>query len=151
MNAQDIVNKLKAHKGQHTLAIWQRPCKALKSFDGNIIKTTQTHVRAGIDYSNLSSVKNAIASGARDEVEPLPWGKWKEFPFIIEHKGIDYLRLYPASFDNLTPKVIYTLNGIPTEYAEIEQYLLASEKQKKDEEKPVCFTIKADSLVSIGE
>jgi len=151
MNAQQIVESLKTRKGQHVQAVWQRLAKTLKACPMAVGKRTSAWVRAGIDYANLASVQNGIASGERGEVQSLPWGTWKQFPFVIENKGKEYVRLYPASFGNLsTPQVEWTLDGKPTTYENVEQFLLESEK-RKDNERPDCFTLSADSILSIGE
>lgn len=152
MKALEIVNQLKNRQGQHTKIAWQKVCKTLKSFDGIVSKRTVAHVRTGINYVNLAEVRAEIISGERDGVEPLPWGQWvKGFEkYIIEHKGTDYVRLYPATFANLVPQVEWTLNGKPASFAEVEPFLLASEKPKADEDKPLCFTVKAESVIAIG-
>lgn len=151
MNATDIVNRLKGHKGQHVLVTWTRPAKVRKDADGVVVtKRTSAYVRAGIAYSNLSSVKDAVASGEREESKGLPWGAWSAWPFIIAHKGREYLRLYPAVFDNLRPKVEWTIDGRPATWSEVEPLVLASEKPKETDEKPECFTVGADSIVAVG-
>jgi hypothetical protein len=149
MNAKQIVENLQNHKGQHVQACWTRPMKTRKDVPMSIVKRTCAYVRAGIDYANLRTVKEGVESGERNEVQGLKWGAWSEFPFIIAHKGVDYVRLYPAVFANLKPTVEYSIDGKPATRAEIEPYCLASEFRERDEETP-CFTLKADSIVSIG-
>jgi len=153
MQAIEIVNALKTRKGQHVQIEWQRPCKTLKSFDGIIYKRTCAWVRSGISYANLSDVKDAIERGEREPVEGLPWGEWREgaVNFIIDHKGQEYIRLYPAVFNNLdTGEVTFLLDGKAATYAEVEPFILASEK-RKDEPKPACFTVNAANILSIGK
>lgn len=149
-DARAIVSALKNHKGQHVRAIWKRKLKTLKSA-GNLTieKKTIAYVRAGINFANLATVQTGIANGERGEVQSLPWGEWVESPFIIRHKGNEYLRLYPASFDNLKPRVEYTLNGVPCDAETVKPFCLASEF-RDSEEKIECFTIKAESLVAIA-
>jgi hypothetical protein len=151
MKAQEIVQNVASKKGQHVLATWQRAAKTFKDCPMVIAKRTSAWVRAGIEYANLAVVKEAVASGERDEVEGLKWGEWIQYPFVIGHKGQEYVRLYPASFDNLKPIVAWTIDNRPASYEEVEPYLLASEKRKDDEDKPLCFTLKADSVISIAE
>jgi hypothetical protein len=153
MTAQNIVDALKAHKGTHKGLCWRRKVKTLKVCTATIEKETRAYVRAGINYANLASVKDGIASGERGEVQPLPWGTWAQFPFIITHtpkNGVltEYVRLYPATFDNLTDaiRVKYYMNGVEVKYQDIEQFLLGSEKRSDEDEKPECFTIKAQDL-----
>lgn len=150
MNATKIVRQLKDHKGQHIQVCWERTMKTRADFSMfSITKRTCAYVRAGIDYANLSAVKAGIECGERDEVQALPWGEWKDFPFIIQHNGTEYVRLYPATFDNLKPTVEYFCNDAPISAEGAKQYCLASEFRER-EEKPLCFTIKAESLVRIG-
>ncbi len=149
-DARAIVSALKEHKGQHQKITWCRSMKTLKTAgEISVTKRTSAYVRAGIDYANLKTVQTGIETGERGEVQALPWGEWSEFPFIISHKGKDYLRLYPASFDNLRPSVEYAINGIPATKEDCQPLCLASEF-RDSEDRPECFTIKVESLVSIG-
>jgi hypothetical protein len=150
MNAKTIVESLKNHKGQNILACWTRPMKTRKDVPFTITKTTCAVIRAGIDYSNLSAVKNGIAQGTREEVGELPWGTWIQFPFIIGHNGNEYVRLYPSSNSGKnTTKTEYHMDGVPATAEQVKPYCLASEFRDK-EENVLAFTVKAESLVSIG-
>lgn len=152
MNAQEIVSNVVTRKGQHVRATWQRVAKTFKDCPLLIVKRTSAYVRAGIEYANLALVKDGIANGERGEVESLPWGEWAKYPFIITHKGKEYVRLYPATFANLaTPTVEWSIDGKPATYAQVEPFLLASEKRKDDEEKPLCFTLKAEDVIALAE
>ena len=146
MKAQEIISQIKGKAGQHVKAIWQRLAKTRKDCDCIIAKRTAAYIRTGIDYA-------IRAANAAKETGPLPWGEWMPgFEHrIITHKGAEYVRMYPATFANLMPKVEWTLNGIPATYADVEPFLLASEKHKENDERPLCFTIKADSLIEIAE
>ena len=151
MKAIEIVNAVSTRKGQHVLAVWQRVAKTLKDCPMLITKRTSAYVRAGIEYANLASVQSAVASGERGEVEGLKWGEWMQYPFIIAHKGNEYVRLYPASFANLaTPSVEWSMDGKPCQYSDVEPYLLASEKRKPNEEKPSCVTLRASDVIAIA-
>jgi hypothetical protein len=154
MNALDIYNALKEHRGQHIKVVWERPAKTFKSCPHTITKHTSVFVRSGINYANLKNVKNGISSGTRDEVGELPFGQWREgyFPYLIDNKGISYVRLYPATFDNLKPNsvnVTWTINGMTTEKEAIKDFLLASETKDNAEPSP-CFTVKAENVISVG-
>ncbi len=148
MNAVEIVNRLAGHNGQNLSVAWQRQCKT-RAGAPTVTKQTIAPVRAGIDYKNLGVVQTEIANGTRGQVEPLPWGVWQQFPFIIEHKGKEYVRLYPSSDKNHKPNVAYYVDGRPVDFAEVKPYLLASEMPKANDEKPLCFTVKAESVISI--
>jgi len=152
MQAIDIVNQLKQNRaGQHVKVTWQRNAKTRKSWEGGIItKTTTAWVRAGIAYANLSHIKEGVEQGLREEVQSLPWGQWRDGleNYVIDHKGQEYVRLYPAVFDNLTPHVEWRLNGEPTTFEACEPYLLASERPQDKEAD--CFTVKAQDIIQIG-
>jgi hypothetical protein len=148
--AKEIVESLKSFPGSHRGIVWQRDAKVRKDCPyASIQKQTCAYVRAGIDYSNLSSVQAGIESGERGEVQPLPWGEWSQFPYIISHKGNEYVRLYPPVFANLKPVVQWFANGNPVEFSAVQPYLLASEMPK--DTVPECFTLKAESIIAIKD
>lgn len=153
MKSNEIVNALNTHKGQHIKVTWERACKVRKSAGAvNIRKRTVAYVRTGIDYANLAEVKEAIAAQERGEVQPI-WngkGQWTQFPFVFAHveTGAEYMRFYPASFDNLRPQAIYLRNGAEVEFDAIKGDLLASELPSG--EVPSCYCVKAGDVVSIG-
>jgi hypothetical protein len=147
MNAQVIIDSLLGRAGQHCPVTWHRLCKTRKGA-APVTKKTTAYVRTGIDFANLASVKAGIASGERGEVQSLPWGEWARFPYIIAHKGQEYVRLYPASFANLRPVVQYFQNGQPVAFEAVSGSLLASELPSG--EQPECFTVKAGDVESIG-
>ncbi len=70
-----------------------------------ITKYVEGYYIAGIDYASLPSVADAIAKGEREEVKSLPWGEWVAFPWIIRHKDVEYIRLYPVEGEK--PSVRY--------------------------------------------
>ena len=160
MKALQVVQAVNGKKGQHVLAVWSREAKTVKGCAFSIVKRTAAWVRSGISYANLTSVKEGIQSGTREAVASLPWGQWREgfANYIIDHtpKGstvpVEYVRLYPATFANLAKetRVEWMMDGVVATYAEVEPYLLASEK-KKDDDKPVeCFTLRAESIIEIA-
>ena len=152
MKAIAIVQAVQDKKGQHVLAVWERSAKTLKTATCTIVKRTSAYVRAGINYANLCVVKDGIEAGERGEVESLPWGQWRAGfeTMIIDHKGTEYVRLYPATFGNLVPDVQWFMDSKPATYEQVEPHLLASEKRKDNEDKPLCFTLKAESILEIA-
>lgn len=153
MNAKNIVEQLTTRKGQHVFVTWRRKLKTLKTCSLTIEKETKAFVRAGIDYSHLASVREGIASGEREEVQPLPsWCEWIQFPFTLRHKAnrTEYVRLYPASFANLKPVVRYFVNGIEAKAEDIKPFCYASEFEE-NETAPACFMVKAESISEIAE
>lgn len=150
MKATDIVEQLKTRKGQHVQITWKRWAKTFKDCPHSILKKTTAFVRAGIEYANLAVVKEGVESGERGPVQPLKWGTWMQYPFIIEHKHQEYVRLYPAVFANLRPVVEWSINGRAVEYAEAKPYLLSSETRKREDD-VLCFTICAEDIIAIGQ
>ncbi len=161
-----MLELLKENKGRNLRATWRRSAKVRKGITNRIEKETSATIRTGINFANLSAVKEGIQSEQREEVQPLQWGTWQEFPFIIEHKETEYLRLYPASsvpfqYDGgvaicqanenaiQRPKVTWYLDGREIPFVLIQEFLLASEHPKPIEETPICFTIKLQDLVSL--
>jgi hypothetical protein len=133
-------------------------------------KRTVAVVQAGVQYANLSAVKDAIASGERSpEIGELPFGTWyvdpltqkSWYPYVITHrsKGSDkdqfYLRLYPSNANNHIPKSIYYVNGEVVDKTKFAEYLTPAEARKitdpKEEDKPLCFTIKLENLLDLNE
>lgn len=147
-----IITALLESKGRHVSVTWKREMETYKEVTKKVEKRTRAWVRTGIDYKNLASVKQGIASGERDEVQPLPsWQEWGEFPYILRHKtqGTEYVRLFPATFANLVPTVEYFIDGVPATKAEIEPLVTAKEKRERDEPAAV-FNVKVNSILAIG-
>lgn len=164
LSAEAIKNKILSSRGHFVKASWKSnpsPAAAYKKSGIVLEKHTIAVVQAGVNFANLSAVKNAIAAGERNEVGELPWGNWKvidgvsQFPYLIEHKGVDYIRLTPSQAGNHTPKSIYYVNGEVVDKVKFSEYLTPSEANKilnpKEEDKPLCFTIKANNILAIPE
>jgi hypothetical protein len=82
----------------------KKPAAAHKA--RKLVKFTSGLFRCGINFSNLGAVIDGIRDHERGPVQPLPWGQWQQFPFIIEHKGERYLRLYPMG------RTLFLVNGV---------------------------------------
>lgn len=109
-----------------------------------LTKRVRMVARAGIDYGNLSTVKAGIANGERGEVQPLPWGEWFAFPYVITHKGGYYFRLYPVA--GSVPSVTYAVDGVAVDRDTWAGYLTPSERAKMESgDRPDCFTVKAEN------
>jgi len=127
-----------------------RPLKTRKAVTDTVEKRTEAVIRTGVDYDKIKTVQEGREDGSKPEKNAgLPWGEWVEFPWHIQHKGTDYLRLYPASGLEFQAKTTYYLNGEEVAQEIVEPLCLASEF-KVNEKKPECFTIKAAALESIG-
>ena len=160
--AKSLIESVKTCKGQFIRAEYNTTVKtAAKHKDVTIIKTVQGVFKTGIDFSNLSSVKEGIASGERGEVQSLAWGEWAAFPWIITHKGAEYLRLYPVGSVVPTTNYQVTRNGGMepkpagvTHKEWIASFLTPADANKllnpEEREKPQCITKKIDDIHIIG-
>jgi len=152
LTADQIISNILNSKGQFVKAVWKSeptPAAAHKKAGVLLEKKTSAVCRAGINFANLSSVKIGIEEGERGEVQELPWGQWLSFPYIIEHKDSLYIRLYPSDTKSNT---IYYVNGEVVDKDTFASYLTPSESAKLySGEKPECFTVKRDNIISTEE
>jgi hypothetical protein len=148
MDIKDILTQVQSVTGQHISVTFQSKGKPSSSYKGaELRKVTQGAFRAGIDYANLSEVKESIAAGERGEVEPLPWGEWALFPYHIQHKGKDYFRFYPSTGGFIQkPKVTYFVNG--EEVDKETYYEMLPPSDRKPSEKP-CFVVESSNILEI--
>jgi hypothetical protein len=103
--------------------------------------------RMGIDYDNMASVQAKRESGELPaENKGLPWGTWDIFPFMIEHKGAYYLRLYAGTSDKVKPEVHFFRNGQEVSKESIKADCLASETEEKTGD---CFCCKVENMTRI--
>lgn len=157
MQIADIKQTLASKKGANLKATWGKTLKTRKDARGfKVEKITSLVVRGGIEFDNMAIVKEGRENGNLPaQNSGLPWGQWAEFPLHIEHKGTDYARFYPASGINVAtggefvPEVTYFIDGKVASKQEVQALCLASEFPSR-EEKPLCFTVKAENVISIG-
>lgn len=151
MQTEKIVEMITDKRGQslNVRLVSAVPC--LAAHKANLVqKVTEMTVISGISFENRKDIKDAIEAGERGEVGSLPWGQWKQFPHVIEHKGQDYLRLYlpskaqqDAGFCKPT-SVSFTCNGKPISRAEA--VTLCGSKAEAKENESGCMTVKAGNL-----
>lgn len=164
LDAASVRDKILNAKGSFVKAAWKSNPKPAAAFKNILLeKNTVAVVRSGINFANLSAVKDAIAAGERsEEIGELPWGTWyfdklsqkSWFPYVIEHKDELYLRLYPSDGNNHKVNSIYYVDGQEVDKNVFASYLTNSEAKKildPDGEKPLCFTIKLKNLLDLPE
>jgi hypothetical protein len=164
LDAASVRDKILNAKGNFVKAAWKsNPKPAAAHKDVLLEKKTVAVVQAGVNYSNLSAVKDAIAAGERGEVQELPWGQWYAdkltgkswFPYVIEHKDELYLRLYPSQGLNHKTRSVFYANGVEVTKDAFAKYLTNSEAKKlldpTPEDTPLCFTIKLKNLLDLPE
>jgi hypothetical protein len=137
-------------KGNFISATFRSEKKPASAFKGTRLeKVIEGTFRAGINFANLGSVKKGIANGERGEVQPLPWGVWKKFPYVIEYKETEYIRLYPT--ENCRLKATYLVDSVEVDREKFLSYLTPSERERATEgERPECITIKKDNILKLG-
>lgn len=140
------LDKFMKAKGQFVSLGFKSIKKPAAKHKGVILeKFTVGVFRSGIDFKNLSSVKEGIASGEREEVKELPWGNWENFPYTITHKGNRYFRLYPSGAHKA--KSLYYVNGEEVPKRAFSSYLTPSEQKKLYSTQPLeCFTVKESGM-----
>jgi hypothetical protein len=155
LTASDILSNFFKGKGQFMRAAWKSNPKPAAAHKGVVLeKRTTTIVRSGLDFANLSSVKAGIESGERGPVQELPFGEWAYFPYLIKYEKEGntnyYLRMYPT---DTTPTVRYFANSQEVDKETFASYLTPSEAKKLtgEKEKPECFTIKMENVLSTEE
>lgn len=142
-----IKNKVnRINKGQFHSILWERPCKTKKAYNGNVVvKRSSAVVRFGIGYDNINAVKEKRANGELPaQNSGLQWGEWLVYPYFIKHKDNIYLRC--STVPNTKVKSEYFLNGVKVPFEQVENMLLASEKNTKKAE---VFTVNIDNILSI--
>jgi len=140
-----LIQSIKSlRKGSFLRVVISKSVPTLKAYsDIEVVKQTLVTVCSGIEYDNQKGVIEKRESGeAPSENAGLPWGQWVEYPYLIEHKGKAYVRLYLKG----VPQVTWKANGqaISKERA-IE---LCGSKAKSSESKPECITVLADNVAS---
>lgn len=150
METQNYLNQVEGRKGQFIKLCWQRMVKTAAAFRNlSLEKKTTVTARTGIQYDNIATVQEKRETG---ELPPenagLPWGMWKTFPFVIEHKGEDYARIYTVP--NAKPEVEWYLNGKRITREVALTFLTPSDRAKaNDHSKNECFTVKMNDLIEL--
>lgn len=154
------VDKFMTSTGQFCRVTFTSEKPAAKHKERKLVKRINGVFRSGIQFKNLGAVKEAIAVGERGEVKSLPWGQWVEYPYIIEHKGHFYIRLYPPHKRNDDGRLVpyWNENQLSIEYyvdgqAVNKEYFnsfLTPSDIKKENRRPECFTVKSENIEVLG-
>lgn len=149
-NANAINNAIDAFlacKGQFASVTFKSNPKPAAEFKGtNLEKVVTNTFRAGVNFANLASVKEGIANNERGEVQPLAWGEWVNFPFVIAHKGERFLRLTSAGKKAF---VVFKVNGVVVSKEEFESFLVPSARSENKTPTEV-ISIKESNLISFN-
>ena len=115
---------------------------AAKHASKRLRKVVTAVVMTGASYANLR-VNKGVETG------PLPWGSWMDGtePFVIQHKGQDYARLYCIEHG---VRAIYTVDGEVVTRDEYESYLTPSQRSAP-RPNGGCITVKMSGVRLVGE
>ena len=143
-----VIEKFLSSAGQFASVTFKSTPAPAAKFKGTMLEKTTTGVfRSGVNFSNLSSVKAEFASGERTEVQPLAWGEWVKFPFVIAHKGERFLRL--TTVKGVKSKSTFKVNSVEVTRDEFESFLVESARSGNKAPTEV-FNIKEANLVSFN-
>jgi hypothetical protein len=136
-------------KGTFATLEYSRPVKTVKACPVEITKTTVArNVRIGAQYDAMKSVQLAKGVTNTADAHKLNTGlkgfEWVNYPTLLQNaKGDKYVRIETNS--NTRFESVYRVNGMEVNKADIEGYLLSSEKSRGGELPPV-LNIKLDSI-----
>jgi hypothetical protein len=150
-NALAFVEACKSRKGQFIKLDYKSNPAPKAEFKGTTLeKVTSGIFRTGVDFSNLTAVKEAIENKERGEVQSLPLGQtWAVFPFVIKTaKGGELLRITVAK--GQYPSVIYKVDGVEVSKENFESYLTKSKQSDPTRDPLLVFTIKSENLISVA-
>lgn len=135
-------------KGCNIIVEWVRNGKVRKGVTSNIQKSVRMVGRIGIEYDNMQTVQTKRATGELPaENAGLPWGRYEVYPYLIEHKGERYLRLYKGTSNKTTPRVVWFKDGSEVQRDEVADMLLKSELDSKEGD---CFTVKVSDITRLN-
>ena len=144
----NVIAAFLAAAGQFASVTFKSTPTAAAKFKGTeLVKVTTGVFRSGVNFANLTSVKEGIANNERGEVQPLAWGTGVQFPFVIAHKGERFLRLTTVAGQKSTSK--FFVNGIEVKKDEFESFLVPSARSENKTPTEV-FNIKESNLVSFN-
>jgi len=148
---EKILTRILNCKGQYVSLVTRTEVKPAATYKDVVLeKIISSKYRAGIQFKNLKSVQDAIEAGERDEVQPLRWGKWKQYPYVIEHKEKEYIRLYPSTNSDNGMEVKYKVNGQEVPRSTFNSYLKPSDLNKQGTA-PECYYIALDNILEIKD
>lgn len=104
-----------------------------------LTKETTAIVMVGAEYADLA-VNNDR------EVGDLPWGEWSVRPFIVTHRGADYVRMYCM---DRSVRTTYKVNGEVVDRDAFNGFLTPSAAKAK-RPNGGCITVKAENVTVLS-
>ena len=87
MDTTDFLALVEGGLGTFTVEFHSDPKPAAAHRARRLRKVSTALCMTGAKFSELRVNKDRVTG-------PLPWGEWKVAPYVIEHKGTEYARLY---------------------------------------------------------
>ena len=147
----NIIEKALSKKGTFATVQYSRPVKVKKNSPMITKVTRARNVRIGAQYDALKAVQVAKGVNSTQEAHELNTGlkgfEWDVYPTVLHSikTNKQYIRVETNS--NTLFETTYIMNGKVVNKADIEQYMLASEKSKGD--MPIVLNIGVENITDI--
>jgi hypothetical protein len=140
VNTEDYLALVEGGVGHFTVEFHSDPKPAARHAARRLRKVSTAICMTGAEFSALRENKDR-------ETGPLPWGTWKVAPYVVEHRGQDYARLYVM---DKGIRCIYTVDGEVVDRETFNGYLTPSAANAS---RPVggCITVKMSGVRLVGE
>jgi hypothetical protein len=147
----NIIEKALSKKGTFATVQYSRPVKVKKNSPMITKVTRARNVRIGAQYDALKAVQLAKGVNSTQEAHELNTGlkgfEWDVYPTLLHSIKTNKQYIRVETNNNTLFETTYIMNGKVVNKADIEQYMLASEKSKGA--MPVVFNIGVENITDI--
>lgn len=147
----NIIEKALSKKGTFATVQYSRPVKVKKNSPMITKVTRARNVRIGAQYDALKAVQLAKGVNSTQEAHELNTGlkgfEWDVYPTLLHSVKTNKQYIRVETNSNTLFETTYIMNGKVVNKADIEQYMLASEKSKGV--MPVVFNIGVENITDI--
>lgn len=147
----NIIEKALSKKGTFATVQYSRPVKVKKNSPMITKVTRARNVRIGAQYDALKAVQATKGVNSTQEAHELNTGlkgfEWDVYPTLLHSIKTNKQYIRVETNNNTAFDTTYIMNGKVVNKADIEQYMLASEKSKGD--MPVVFNIGVENITDI--
>lgn len=144
----NIIEKALSKKGTFATIQYSRAVKVKKNSPMITKVTRARNVRIGAQYDALKAVQLAKGVNSTQEAHELNTGlkgfKWDVYPTVLHSVKTNKQYIRVETNNNTLFETTYIMDGKVVNKADVEQYMLASEKSKGD--MPVVLNIKLDTI-----
>ncbi len=142
MDTQHYLDLVEGGVDNFTVEFHSDTKPAAKHASKRLRKVVTAVCMTGASYANLR-VNKGVKTGS------LPWGTWMDGaePFVIQHKGNDYARLYVMDHG---VRAIYTVDGEVVTREDYESYLTPSQRNAP-RPNGGTITVKMSGVRLVGE